>query len=107
MNFIFLYRTGTAKPDVIAPAMGVVGRNIGVYFITIKLVRRSAGGDATINGHDEGGESNIVLIVGGVSRRNQPNAEVCFFCLIDRRCVAFVKPLIAFVTQCAMEKRKV
>ena len=49
MNFIFLYRTSAAKTDVVAPAMGIVGRHVGMYFITIELVRRSPGGDATVN----------------------------------------------------------
>ena len=106
MNFIGLYRTIAAKSNIIAPAVGVIGRHIGVYFITIELIRRSAGRDATINRHDEGGESNIVLVVGGVSRRDQPHAEVCFLCFVDGRCVAFVKRLVAFIGKCAMEKER-
>ena len=49
MNFIFLYRTSAAKTDVVTLAMGIVGRHVGMYFITIELVRRSPGGDATVN----------------------------------------------------------
>ena len=48
-----------------------------------------------------------MLVVGGISRRDQPHAEVRFFCFIDGRCVAFVKRLVPFVGKCAMEKRKV
>src|SRR5262245_64424954 len=54
MNFICFYRASAAKPDVVAPAVGIVGRHVGMDFVAIELIRWPAGGNATVNWHHEG-----------------------------------------------------
>jgi len=106
MNFVFLYRTATVKTDVVAPGVSVVDGDVGVDLEAIQLVRGSAGGDTTVNGRYKGGQANIVLFIGGISRGDQADAEVRFFCFIDGRSVGFVKRLIACVIDRSMQKRQ-
>ena len=106
MNFVFLYRTATVKTDVVAPGVSVVDRNVRVDLEAIQLVRGSAGGDTTVNGQYKGGQANIVLFIGGISRGDQADAEVRFFCFIDGRSVGFVKRLISCVIDRSMQKRQ-
>src|SRR5262249_6857642 len=58
VNFICFDWTSAAKPDVVAPTMGIVRGNVGMDFIAIELIRRPAGGDATVNRHHESRKSN-------------------------------------------------
>src|ERR1043166_1237899 len=75
MHLVFTYRPAPAKSDIIAPAVGVVGGNIGVNFVAIKLIGRSTRRDAAIDRQYESGEADIVLIVRGLSSRDQTRSE--------------------------------
>ena len=43
VHFVFAYRPGATKTDIVAPAMSVVRRRVRMDFVAVELVCRSAG----------------------------------------------------------------
>src|SRR5262245_6511634 len=52
-----------AKADIVAPAVRVVGRHVGMDFIAFQFIGWPARRHAAVNRHDEGGETDVVLVV--------------------------------------------
>src|SRR4029077_2988917 len=86
--------------------MGVVRWNIGVDFVAVELIGGPASGNAAIDGKHEGGETNVVLVVGGVASCDQADSKISLLGFVGWGSIDFVERLITFIGKRAMEKRK-
>ena len=63
VHLVVAHGAVAAKADIVAPAVRVVGRHVGVDFIAFQFIGRPSCGHAAIDRHDEGGETDVVLVV--------------------------------------------